>query len=68
MKKEKWTLFISVIWFLAMTCWITVLYAEIRFHDTSMSRLILHGLCVLVSFAAATANLVRYKRLKKQNY
>lgn len=63
MKKQKpMPLFVPVCWFCATACWVVTFTLGLCWGTTQPGLLLLQGLCVVTSLAAAIANFLRYRR------
>lgn len=63
MKKTRpMPLFVPLLWFFTTVCWIVTFTLGLRWGTTPVGLLLLQGLCVLTSLAAAIVNLRRWRR------
>lgn len=63
MKKARPTpLFVPIFWLFTTACWSVTFTLGLRWGTTPVGLLLLQGLCVLTSLAAATVNLLRWHR------
>lgn len=61
-KKRLMPLFVPIFWFFTTACWSVTFTLGLRWGTTPVGLLLLQGLCVLTSLAAAIANLLRWRR------
>ena len=66
MKKSSQYLLISLLWLVSTGIWIAHLCVDFYYGFTPAGIVLLHGVCVLASFAAAVAQFVRYRRAKAE--
>lgn len=60
--KKPMPLFVPVLWFIATAFWCITFSLGLFWGTTPPGLLLLQGLCVLTSLAAAIVNLLRYRR------
>lgn len=60
--KKPMPLFVPILWFFTTACWTVTFTLGLHWGTTPVGLLLLQGLCVLSSLAAAIVNLLRWRR------
>lgn len=63
--KKPMPLFVPVLWFITTAFWCVTFSLGLCWGTTPPGLLLLQGLCVLTSLAAAIVNLQRYRRSRE---
>jgi len=66
MKNKKTPLYVPILWFITTGIWAVTLCVDLYYQTTPGGLMVMHGLCIATSLAAAIANLIRYNKAKNQ--
>ena len=66
MENKKIFIIVPILWFVSAGVWFVTFCMDLYKGTTPTGLVLMHVLCVAASLAAAIVNLIRYKKMKKE--